>query len=632
MAEQVDAALDAMVPALQDLLTKGIFSQSEVRAIVNRRRQYEYLLRRRDARKADFLTYIEDEMKLEKLRSFRNRKLIAQRRYEERQAEREAQKKGGNKAGGGRHGDKKTKASHGSIGDASIVQHVHLLFTRAIRKWRGDVSLHLQHAAFAKKSKSWKKLGRIYAEALQVHPHNIALWVEAASFEYFGSGTDLDASASPSSDGGQAASSAAIGSIANARVLLQRGLRVNPTAKDLWLQYFSLEFHYIQKLRGRREILQLGLNKKGPAETAANEDDVESSAQIPVIIYNNAIKKIPDDVQFRLKFVEICRMYPETDEVEAMIMSTVERDFTHDPDAWIERAEYAVDVGGDVFSILEEAINSVHTEAMYLAAIHFAKEVVTAEAEEATVQQGASFLGRLFEKAEVMDITSVNILLEQSRYLISIGEATSANNLLHAAVHDSDDERFDKNAKIWLELAEIAQIASDAGYPTQQEPRQVLEQAMKTIPIHDDRYVDIAVSLFRSLLLQPPKSGAEKTQKKISDLFERILVLSNDGNGNSHNIPELCFAYLQNSSMTGGLSAARKSYERIISKTSALQVNDEDVGLWRAFFDACIDIERLDNGPNQKKSLRRLLDTASNFFTKCNQKAIAQEYKRMVRY
>lgn len=630
MAEQVDQALDAMVPALQDLLTKGIFSQSEIRAIVNRRRQYEYLLRRRDARKADFLTYIEDEMKLEKLRSFRNRKLIAQRRYEERQAEREAQKKEGNKAGG-RHGDKKTKASHGSIGDASIVQHIHLIFTRTIRKWRGDVNLHLQHAAFAKKSKSWKKLGRIYAEALQVHPHNITLWVEAASFEYFGSGTDLDASASPS-DGGQAASSAAIGSIANARVLLQRGLRVNPTAKDLWLQYFSLEFHYIQKLRGRREILQLGLNKKGLAETAANEDDVESSAQIPVIIYKNAIKKIPDDVQFRLKFVEICRMYPETDEVEEMIMSTVERDFARDPDAWIERAEYAADVGGDVFGILEEAIDSVQTEAMYLAAIHFVKEVITAETEEPTVQQGASFLRRLFEKAAKVDVESVNILLEHSRYLVSIGEATSAINLLHAAVHDSDDEHFSNNAEIWLELAESTQIASDAGYPTQQEPRQVLEHATKTIPIHDDLYVDIVVSLLRSLLFQPPKSGAEKTQMKISDLFERILVLSSHETGKRHNIPQLCFAYLQNSSMTGGLCAARKTYERIITKTSTLQVHDEDVGQWRAFFDACINIERLDDGPNQKKNLRRLLDTASNFFTKCNQKPIAQEYKRMVRY
>jgi len=628
MAEQVDHALDAMVPALQDLLTKGIFTQSEIRAIVNRRRQYEYLLRRREARKADFLTYIEDEMKLEKLRSFRNRKLIAQRRYEERQAEREAQKKEGKK---GRHGDKKTKASHSSIGDASIVQHIHLIFTRAIRKWRGDVGLHLQHAAFAKKSKSWKKLGRIYAEALQVHPHNITLWVEAASFEYFGSGTDLDASASPP-DGGQAASSAAIGSIANARVLLQRGLRCNPTAKDLWLQYFSLEFHYIQKLRGRREILQLGLNQKGLAETAANEDDVQSSAQIPIIIYKNAIQKVTDDVQFRLKFVEICRMYPETDEVEAMIMSTVERDFAHDPDAWIERAEYAADVGGDALSILEDATNSVQTEAMYLAAIDFAKEAITAETETLNVKVGASFLGRLFQKVKEAGISSAEILLEQSTYLVSIGDAPSSINLLRAAVYDDSIRGYGKDSRIWLELAQTIQIVSDAGCSTQQESRDVLEHAMKRIPIHDDRYVDIAILLFRTLLSQPPKSSAEKTQNKIAALFERILILSSNDSRQNSSMPELCFAYLQNSSMTGGLCAARKTYERIISKSSALQVYDEDIPAWKAFFDACINIERLSKGPNQTKNLRSLLDKSSAFFTKCNQKRIAKEYKRMVRY
>ena len=628
MAEQVDIALDAMVPALQDLLTKGIFTQSEIRAIVNRRRQYEYLLRRREARKADFLTYIEDEMKLEKLRSFRNRKLIAQRRYDERQAEREAQKKEDKK---GRHGDKRTKVSHSSIGDASIVQHIHLIFTRAIRKWRDDVSLHLQHAAFAKKAKSWKKLGRIYAEALQVHPHNITLWVEAASFEYFGSGTDIDASASPA-DGGQAASSAAIGSIANARVLLQRGLRVNPTAKDLWLQYFSLEFHYIQKLRGRREILQLGLNKKGLAETAADEDDVESSVQIPIIIYKNAIKKVPDDVQFRLKFVQICRMYPETDEVEAMIMSTVESDFADDHDAWIERAEYAADVGGDVFSILEEATDSVQSEEMYLAAIHFTKEAAAVDSEALDTQKGVSFLDRLFEKASEANISSTEILLEHSRFLISTGDATSAVSLLRAAIHDDRDNGLSKDAQIWLELAQAVQVTSDAGYKTQQEPREVLEHAMKKIPIHDDLYVDIAVSLFRSLLFQPPKSSGAKIQKKIADLFERILVLSSDESGHKVCIPHLCFAYLQNSSMTGGICAARKTYERIITKSSALQVYDEDVGAWKTFFDACITIERLDNDHNQKKNLRRLLETAVNFFSKCKQMPIAQEYKRMIKY
>ena len=84
--------------------------------------------------------------------------------------------------------------------------------------------------------------------------------------------------------------------------------------------------------------------------------------------------------------------------------------------------------------------------------------------------------------------------------------------------------------------------------------------------------------------------------------------------------------------MTGGICAARKTYERIITKSSALQVYDEDVGAWKTFFDACITIERLDNDHNQKKNLRRLLETAVNFFSKCKQMPIAQEYKRMIKY
>ena len=55
-----------------------------------------------------------------------------------------------------------------SMGDASIVQNIHLLYVRAKRKWQEDLSWHLQHAEFAKQVKSYQMLSRIYAEALQV--------------------------------------------------------------------------------------------------------------------------------------------------------------------------------------------------------------------------------------------------------------------------------------------------------------------------------------------------------------------------------------------------------------------------------------------------------------------------------
>ena len=61
-----------MVAPLRDLMDRQIFSETEIKAIVSRRRESEYLLRRRTARKADFLRYIEAEMNLEKLRNLRS--------------------------------------------------------------------------------------------------------------------------------------------------------------------------------------------------------------------------------------------------------------------------------------------------------------------------------------------------------------------------------------------------------------------------------------------------------------------------------------------------------------------------------------------------------------------------------
>jgi len=210
------------------------------------------------ARKADFLRYVEDETKLERLRSLRNRALKA--RIEE-----EESRKGGGSAGGGVRSGRSTS----SLGDHSIVQNVHFVFVRALMKFRDDVTLHLAHAEFARRAGSVRRLGRIYAEALQVHPRNVDLWIEAASFEFFGLSRDTV----DESDGYGARRDRNVGgSVRSARVMLQRGLRVNPTSSDLWLQTFTLEMHYVQKLRGRREVLKLGYKKKKGEEKEEEEE------------------------------------------------------------------------------------------------------------------------------------------------------------------------------------------------------------------------------------------------------------------------------------------------------------------------------------------------------------------------
>ena len=116
MADGVQATLDTMVPALRDLLSKGIFSETEIRSIVKRRRQYEYLLRRRQARKADYFRYIDDEVKLERLRSLRNRKLLARKAFEESEHRK------------GRTVESRAKEAGSSNGDARILVVVYVIF------------------------------------------------------------------------------------------------------------------------------------------------------------------------------------------------------------------------------------------------------------------------------------------------------------------------------------------------------------------------------------------------------------------------------------------------------------------------------------------------------------------------
>jgi hypothetical protein len=45
MAERVEELIEAMVPALHDMQSKGIFSGKEVKKIIARRRDDEYRLR-----------------------------------------------------------------------------------------------------------------------------------------------------------------------------------------------------------------------------------------------------------------------------------------------------------------------------------------------------------------------------------------------------------------------------------------------------------------------------------------------------------------------------------------------------------------------------------------------------------
>ncbi|CAM9933329.1 unnamed protein product, partial [Phaeothamnion confervicola] len=345
MGDAVQATLDRQVPELQELRAKGVFGLDEIKAILGRRREFEYLLHRHEARRADFLRYIEYEMNLEALRKMRHRKL---KRRES--------------------GFKTTPA------DFTCMRQIHAIFDRAVRKFPADLSLWLQYIDFAAQQDSSKALGRLFARVLQFHPRQAGLWVKAASYEFF-----------------HAQNAAA------ARTLMQRALRINPGDHNLWHQYFRLEWCFVQKLRGRREILGLEKsvaeepppslkllrgeasddeeaadcyaadsvaeaatavvaaesNKNGESGgTGAAASDGRSdfrNGAVPRAVYLGAIQAVPDDIGFRTAFLRICDEFADVSgSLCAEILATIARDFPDSEEAWEVRATDAIRRVGNI--------------------------------------------------------------------------------------------------------------------------------------------------------------------------------------------------------------------------------------------------------------------------------------------
>ncbi|WIA28100.1 hypothetical protein OEZ86_010682 [Tetradesmus obliquus] len=203
MADTVRYMMEEMIPELEDMVKQQYFSKQEVKQIVKRRQDFEYLLKRRSVLKEDFLRYIEYESKLEELRQHRRKGLDT----------------GGKKK---------------SLADYAIVRRIHFIFERTVRRFRSDLALWTAWLEFCRASSSNRRLGRVVGRALQVHPTEPGLWVYAAAWEF-------EANGNPGA----------------ARALMQQGLRMCRYSEKMWLDYFDMELMYVEKLVARRRILGL---------------------------------------------------------------------------------------------------------------------------------------------------------------------------------------------------------------------------------------------------------------------------------------------------------------------------------------------------------------------------------------
>lgn len=614
MAEHVQAELDRMVEPLMDLQEREIFTAEEIHAIVRRRRESEYALRRRNARQADFLAYIEAEMNLEKLRQLRVRRLKRKPIEQRKEADQQASKSG----------------------DKHIVAHIHLLWQRTLRKFR-QVDLYLAYADFCASTNSARKLSRVYAEAVQKHPRQEVLWLRAAEHEFF-----------------------TAGSIGSARILLQRALRINKSSEDLWLQSFALELHFVQRLQGRRNLL---LGEAAAATTEVVADAAEAVSVEPKdqhklarLVYDHAIVAVPK-VEFRLRFLDQCRLFPSTEDLVAHMMLSIERDCGNEPVAWIARAMYARDrpttsaagvttrrspkrrrTEDPVLAVMRQATQSLSTEDMYLQAVRFVQSYLADhdgddsdneendkedkhehESEQVLVArraEGVPLLEKLFEEASKSGFYSSSLALEYCDFLEAQGDRDRAQEVLESFV----STRQSVEVAVWIRWAGL--VSEDS----MQEAVKVLQRGLDRISIDKADHLVLLVQLVGAKLLA--KDFPSKELERLLMLYPGFTEVEdlNDSPFTVSNVCESVLACLRFAMQEQGLSGARKVYKSaLLQSCFADKAKNTHADSLKALFDEAIAAEaECTEATERKRNLSRLFDVAMRSF---QGSPLADEYR-----
>jgi hypothetical protein len=611
MADSVQDVLDRMVAPLRDLQDRGIFTQEEIHQIVDRRRQSEYaLLRTTGVSSAEYLSYIQAEMSLEKLRRLRVKRIL---RTERRSKEQPATK---------------------TIGDQHIVQLIHILWERAIKRYR-DISLILEYAHFCKKMRSSRKLGQLYTLAVQYFPKEAGLWIEAADHEYFGEGN-----------------------VATARVLLQRGLRTNPHSTELWLQTFVLELHFVQKLHGRSLILLGGKSaaNKGTKSTDSKKDLYKAA----MITYNNAIQKIPDNVTMRLQFLDQSRRFPQTQKLQQHILKTIEQDCQDKPESWIARAMHATkkkvqsnkpipvssqkeldensesenepsidqtdvedaktgsddeepkskrqktieeedDGANEVVLLLRQATAKLPTKDMYLQTIRFLNQYMEQSVPEIARSSVCRFVDDLFVNGLNNNIAICELAEMRFDLMLQSGENDAANEFMNDLLLN---KKIDASTRLWVRWAAANKDKSN----------DILTQASTVLSFDRKDYMELLLEHLGSCIQDG--SGNDS-------LFEKIILMApmnltywiDDPMFGICSVADACLKYFDFVYDARGIDGARFVYTLLLlrSGVGGAMAKVENDALKRLCEKSLIAESRIDDKNDRKARILKLFDLANRY-------------------
>ena len=234
MADSVQYIMDRMSSHFRQLEELELFTKDEVRSVVKKRTDFEYVMKRRQLTADDFYVYLQYEINLDKLRVLRCEKLEALA------------------------GSKDKQDALRNV-KSFCSRHICSVFDRAVRRFPNNMELWMDYIAYLKEAKSNSILNTVFGKALALHPKNDDFWMQAAVHE-------LEMN----------------NNVQAARTLFQRALRVNKHSRKLWLRYFELELWNVSRTSERSRILGL--------------DDTSESLQqgAPTVVFKHALMTNPE--------------------------------------------------------------------------------------------------------------------------------------------------------------------------------------------------------------------------------------------------------------------------------------------------------------------------------------------------
>lgn len=510
MAEMVYQNLEGMLAELEDMQRKGIFDSKELTVIIKKRTDFEYKLQKRIVEKEDILGYLEYELKLNQLRKKREKKL------------------------------KLKKFSTSAIAGT---KKVHSLFQKALLKFGGDLRLWMQYVAYCQQTDSVQSINEAFGKLLQTHGNLPEVWLTVAKYNFESSGN-----------------------IENTRTIMLKGLRLHKNSKCLWHEYFKLELLHVEKIKARQNMLGIQgikLKKENESEPKMLEDFLLNKTAI--IVYKNAIKQIPNDIDFRISFLNICFSLHGVEEVENEIMESLTEDYQDHEKVLalsatrelisLKRKDKEKLLDGEYLLKVEEAceakfkniLNQKNTPLMWeLYVYHFMKLL----SECKSPKQAERYYGKvihIFKKVEAEDRLNESVIIAWSDLLEYIGNREDQMHCLQIGI-----EKFVHSTVLVKKFLVLkAQVSSDWHEVSKSVDSFILKHG------HDLTFWQICSDLMQ---LFPNKID------NIKEFLEKIMQAPSNVKNNL--IPK----YLNELYVSSGIKAVRKIYRKLIKRFESLEI------------------------------------------------------------